>query len=163
MNTAGDTTNPLYTKATELYGRLLLPPCRLDLRLSTATRPLEVYDPLRRAWVALSPEEWVRQHFVAYMCDALGYSPLRMANEVPLVFNSMSRRADTVVYDDSLRPLLVVEYKAPTIKLTTETLKQAMRYNQVFGAKAIMVTNGMDVYSLSGSRLFRGVVSRDML
>ena len=152
----------LYAYAVEVYGKLRLPPCALRLRpRGGSAKPLDVYDGLRRKWVALTPEEWVRQHFVAYMIEQLGYSPLRMANEVSLTLNDTARRADTVVYDHSLRPVVVVEYKAPSISLTEEVLQQALRYNLVFNATGIMITNGMDVFSVKEGQLFRGVIKSD--
>lgn len=151
-------------RAVELYGPLRLPPVALQLRQGKSTsRPLDVYDPLRRKWVALAPEEWVRQHFAAFMVGSLGYSPLRMANEVTLTLNGTVRRADTVVYDDALRPLLLVEYKAPTVALTAETVRQVMRYNLVFKAAAAMVTNGIDVYGIVGTDIHRGVITASTL
>lgn len=149
----------LYTYAVTLFGRLLLPPTRLRLRESATTKALDVYDRIRRRWVALTPEEWVRQHFVAYMTDELGYSAMRIANEVSLNLNGTQRRADTVVYDDNLKPLVLVEYKAPTVALTAEAVHQVMRYNLVFGARAAMITNGLDVYTIRNTDICRGVMA----
>lgn len=155
--------NDVYREAEGLLGKLLLPRRPLVLRLGTTSHRFDVYDPLRRRWVALTPEEWVRQHFVGYMIEALGFSPLRLANEVSLSFNGMSRRADTVVYDNVLQPLVLVEYKAPNIPLSQQTLNQVLRYNSVINARAVMITNGMDVYSVFDGVMRRGVVTADDL
>lgn len=153
----------LYCRAIELFGELAVPPCEPTLRIGHKIREIEVFDPLRRKFVALTPEEWVRMHFVAYMIDTLGYSPLRIANEVHIVLNDTRRRADTVVYDDTLRPQVVVEYKAPGIALTADVLNQVLRYNLVFNARAVMISNGRDVYSYIGNKLVHGVVRPDDL
>lgn len=158
-----DCDSDLYGHAAGIYGILRLPPCNLSLRYDTVNERVEVYDPLRRKWVKLTPEEWVRQHFVVYMTGSLGYSVTRMANEVTLSLNNTGRRADTVVYDNALHPLLVVEYKAPDIALTNEVLEQALRYNSVLKAEGLMITNGNDVYSLLGEKFFRGVITAKML
>lgn len=150
----------MYAAAQRLYGTLHLPACELRLRGGSSGKPLDVYDPMRRRWVALTPEEWVRQHFVDFMIKGLGFSAMRIANEVPLKLNGTARRADTVAYDDNLRPMVIVEYKAPDIKLTRETLEQALRYNLVFDAPGLMITNGMDVYSVLHDRMVRGVIAR---
>lgn len=149
----------LYARCAELYGALRLPACRLRLRQGTTDKPFDVYDSFRLRWVALTPEEWVRQHFVAFMTDVLGFSANRIANEVSLKLNAMSRRADTVVYDDMLRPMLIVEYKAPSVRLTGAVLEQALRYNLVFQAPAVMVTNGNDVFSVLRGAVRRGVLT----
>ena len=155
-------TATMYEIARTLYGELALPSLStMQLRRSSKTKLFEVYDILRRKYVSLTPEEWVRTHFVAYMIDFLNFSPHRMANEVTIEFNNMRRRADTGVYDDYLRPCVVVEYKASSVALTTDVLDQVLRYNQVFRAKAVMVTNGRDIYSIVNGRLTRGVVGPD--
>ncbi len=78
-----------------------------------------VLDPLRGKWVALTPEEWVRQHFVAHLTENLGYPAALMGNEVPLTLNGTSRRCDTVLFSsEGLRPVMIVEYKAPHVEIT---------------------------------------------
>lgn len=148
----------LYEYATQVYGRLRLPEVPLKIRMSRTTKEMDVYDVQRRKWVALTPEEWVRQHFVSYLSAVLGFSRMRIANEVALSFNNMNRRADTVVYDDFLRPLVVVEYKAPDIDLSHKVLEQALLYNLVFEAPGVMITNGLDIVSVVGDKAWRGVI-----
>ncbi|MCM1037059.1 MAG: type I restriction enzyme HsdR N-terminal domain-containing protein [Bacteroides sp.] len=105
---------------------------------------VRVYDPLRCRWLVLTPEEWVRQHFTAYLRSELGYPASLMANEVSLELNGMRRRCDTVVYSrEGLRPLLIVEYKRPTVAITATVFDQIARYNSVLGAPWLMVSNGL--------------------
>lgn len=105
-----------------------------------------VYDPLRCKFVALTPEEWVRQHFTAWMTGSRGYPPGSTANEVALSFNRMRRRADTVVFDRHGSPLMIVEYKAPSVKLTQKVFDQIVRYNIVLRTRYLAVTNGLSLY-----------------
>ena len=89
-----------------------------------------VLDPLRGKWVALTPEEWVRQHFVAHLTENLGYPAALMGNEVPLTLNGTSRRCDTVLFSsEGLRPVMIVEYKAPHVEITQRVFDQIVRYN----------------------------------
>jgi len=122
---------------------LHLPPA--DLRLSRgADGTVRVYDPLRRRWLVLTPEEWVRQHFTAYLRDSLGYPASLMANEVSLELNGLRKRCDTVVFSrEGLRPLLIVEYKRPSVAITAAVFDQIARYNSVLGAPWLMVSNGL--------------------
>ena len=152
-----------YIEARDIFGKLNVPEAELFLRPSSTEKAFDVYDMLRRKWVALTPEEWVRQHFVRYMIEHLGYSAFRLANEVPLRFNNTSRRADTVVYDDVLKPLAVVEYKAPEITLGKETLEQALRYNLVFNAPGVMITNGLQIISVLNGKFIPTPLSLAML
>lgn len=127
---------------------LNLPPCDLRVRPDTDSRRggYEVFDTARRRWVALTPEEWVRQHFVHYLQTALGYPSHYIANEVAIDLNGLSRRSDTVVYDRSLRPVLLVEYKAPSVAVTQKVFDQIARYNIVIGARVLVVSNGLQHY-----------------
>lgn len=103
-----------------------------------------VYDALRRKFVALTPEEWVRQHFVAYMTGELGYPAALMGNEVGITLNGTSRRCDTVLFSrNGLAPLMIVEYKAPHIEITQRVFDQIVRYNMVLHARWLVVSNGM--------------------
>lgn len=121
--------------------RLSLPP--IDSRRIDAGR---VFDIIRQKWVTLTPEEWVRQHFVDWMIVKKGYSPLVMANEFPIKVNGLSRRCDTVVFDHYCRPLLIVEYKAPSVAISQRTFDQIVRYNMSLNARYLAVSNGLSHY-----------------
>ena len=88
-----------------------------------------ILDVIRRQYVALTPEEWVRQNFVHFLIEYKGYPQSLMANEVQLKLNGMSRRCDTVVYDRTLRPRVIVEYKAPSVSITQKVFEQICRYS----------------------------------
>lgn len=121
--------------------KLNLPDAKLPLRQIDGE--VQVYCALRRKWLVLTPEEWVRQHFV-HMLLANGYSANRMANEVSLKLNGTLRRCDTVVYDRFMRPVMIIEYKAPHILLTQKTIDQIARYNMVLDALYLVVSNGLN-------------------
>ena len=103
----------------------------------------EIFDRLRRCYVALTPEEWVRQHFVNMLIEYKGYPATLTANEVSITLNGMMRRCDTVVYDKNLRPIAIVEYKAPTVKIDEKVFAQIARYNLVLKVDFLIVSNGL--------------------
>lgn len=120
---------------------LNLPPFEMRLR-GTEERP-QVFDVLRRRYVALTPEEWVRQHFVHYLVEHLGYPQALLANEVALQMGGKRLRADTVLYDRTLQPRMIIEYKAPEVKITQRVFEQASGYNRLLKVPYIVVSNGL--------------------
>lgn len=106
----------------------------------------QIFDSLRKCYVALTPEEWVRQHFVNYLTEHKGYPAALTANEVAIKLNNTSRRCDTVVYDKELHPIVIVEYKAPTVKITKEVFAQISRYNLVLRVDYLIISNGLQHY-----------------
>ena len=114
---------------------LHLPPFEANIKKQNGM--VQILDVLRRKFVALTPEEWVRQHFVHFL----------MANEVAVKLNGMSRRCDTVVYGQSgLKPLMIVEYKRPDVEITQKVFNQISRYNIVLEVEYLVVSNGMKHY-----------------
>ena len=105
-----------------------------------------IWDRLRERWVALTPEEWVRQHFVEWLISDRGFPATLMGNEVSLNQNGIARRCDTVVADHTGEPLVIVEYKAPDITVSQKTFDQIVRYNMVLKARYLMVSNGLVHY-----------------
>ena len=106
----------------------------------------QILDRLRNRFVALTPEEWVRQNFVAFLIEDRGYPAGLMANEVSLTQNGISRRCDTLVADRNGHPFVIVEYKAPSIAITQAVFDQIVRYNMVLQASYLMVSNGLTHY-----------------
>ena len=108
---------------------------------------VKILDTLRQKFVALTPEEWVRQHFVHFMLERKGYPAALMANEVAVTLNGMSRRCDTVVYrKEGLKPLMIVEYKRPDVEITQKVFNQISRYNMVLEVEWLVVSNGLKHY-----------------
>ena len=120
---------------------LNLPP--VDLRLRLEGKTLKVFDPLRRKYVALTPEEYVRQHFTAWMTERLGYPASLMGNEVSIKLNDTARRCDTVVFRSDGSPAVIIEYKAPTVAITQNVFDQIARYNMVLRSHFLIVSNGL--------------------
>lgn len=150
------------------FAALNLPAADLRLRpCDDGRRGAEVFDDLRRRWVALTPEEWVRQHFVAFLVNCRNYPPALMANELALRLNGTLRRCDTIVYTRALKPLCVIEYKAPTVELGQKVFDQIARYNMVFGAPYLMVSNGLRhfciVYTAEGYRFMSDIPTYENL
>lgn len=121
--------------------RLNLPECQLQLRRKDDA--VQVFDRLRQRYVALTPEEWVRQHFVEFLVNQCSYPAPRMANEVRLTLNGMSRRCDSVVYDREMRPRIIIEYKRPDVALSQRVFDQICRYNIVMQVDYLIVSNGL--------------------
>lgn len=105
-----------------------------------------VFDPIRRRWVALTPEEWVRQHVINHLTHDLGCPASLIGVEARLSLNKLNKRADLVVYAPSALPLALVECKAPGVALNQATFEQAARYNLVFKVRYLLVTNGLKHY-----------------
>ena len=106
-----------------------------------------VFDFLRRRYVTLTPEEWVRQHFVHFLVEHKGYPAALLGNEVGLKVGGVSRRCDSVLYHrDGGRPRAIVEYKAPSVPITQQVFTQIASYNSVLRADYLFVTNGINHY-----------------
>jgi hypothetical protein len=105
-----------------------------------------VYDQFRRKYVRLTPEEWVRQNFAHYLVNEKSYPASRMILEKSLRFNKMSKRCDILVSNDSGEPIVMIECKAPDIKIGQNTFEQVSVYNIVFHVEYLIITNGLQHY-----------------
>jgi len=108
-----------------------------------------ILDPFRKKFVMLTPEEEVRQRFSRYLIQELGYPASLMMTEKSLTLNEMTRRCDILIHKPAGHPAVLVECKAPGVKVSRETFDQAARYNLVFRVRYLMVTNGMKHYCCS--------------
>ena len=105
-----------------------------------------IFDPLRQKYIALTPEEWVRQHFVHFLTDFKGYPKGLLANEIQLDLNGTKKRCDTVLFNKDLSARMIVEYKAPNIEITQAVFDQITRYNMVLKVEYLIVSNGIRHY-----------------
>ncbi len=105
-----------------------------------------IFDIIRRKYVALTPEEWVRQHFVHYLIHQLAYPKSLISVETGLRYNQLARRSDVLVYDRTGEPFMVVECKAATVPLSSQVFEQVAVYGQSLRARYLTVTNGLDHY-----------------
>ena len=117
-----------------------------DIKVSRRNGKTFVFDILRQRYIALTPEEWVRQHFVNFLVHHRGFPQSLLANEIELHLNGMNRRCDTVLYRKDLTPRLIVEYKAPKIPINQKVFDQISRYNQVLHVDYLIISNGMEHY-----------------
>ncbi len=122
-----------------------LPPFEIQLKEQEG-KPY-VFDTLRKKYVRLTPEEWVRQHFVHYLIAEGGYPPELMANEQSIQVGELKRRSDTVVYDRRLQALMLLEYKAPTVALGQKVIEQALQYNFALRVPCLMISNGLEHFA----------------
>lgn len=117
-----------------------------SLRIKEDDGKTKVFDPLRKKFVVLTPEEYVRQHFTEWLRKDLHYPASIMANEIGIEVNNTKKRCDTVVYNSDGTPLMIVEYKAPEVNVTQDTFDQIVRYNLTLKAKYLVVSNGLNHY-----------------
>ena len=123
---------------------LNLPP--FDINVKKTDGRLSVFDRLRRKFVTLTPEEWVRQNFINYLITEKGYPQALIANEIQINLNNQKRRCDSIVYDKTISPLVIVEYKSPDVEITQAVFDQIVRYNIVLKVKYLIVSNGLSHY-----------------
>lgn len=105
-----------------------------------------IFDSLRRKYVALTPEEWVRQHFIHFLVSCKGYPATLLANEIAITLNGTSKRCDSILYDRYGQPLMIIEYKAPSVEVTQKVFDQIVRYNIALKVKFLIVSNGLRHY-----------------
>ena len=127
-----------------MIDNLNLPP--FEPKISEQGGKTMVWDPVRKLWTPLTPEEQVRQAFVSYLINYKGYPPSHIANEQAIALNGMSRRCDTVAYDKAGQPKVIVEYKRTTVAITQKVFDQISRYNLVLHVDYLIITNGLKHY-----------------
>jgi hypothetical protein len=133
-----------------LQHQLKYPP--FAVRLKKRASGMFIFDEIRKKWLALTPEEWVRQHVLNHLVSEKKIPPSIISVEKELVLNDLRRRYDIVVYDREHKPWLIVECKAPYITLDQRTIDQALRYNITVRAPYLMISNGVSdcVYNKAG-------------
>jgi hypothetical protein len=117
-----------------------------DAKIKKTAEGLKIFDPLRRKFVALTPEEWVRQHFVHYLVSEKKYPASLIANEAAIKLHSLNRRCDTIIYNNRLEPLMIIEYKEPNVPINQQVFDQIARYNIALRVPYLVVSNGMSHY-----------------
>lgn len=115
-----------------------------DFRFRELDSKRQIFDAFRKKFVALTPEEWVRQNFTRYLVEEKHYPVSLIAVEKGLMVERRSKRTDIVIYNRSGNPLVIVECKAPEVKITQDVFDQIVRYNITLNAKYLVVTNGME-------------------
>jgi predicted type IV restriction endonuclease len=118
----------------------------IDLNLKMVDGQTFVWDFLRGKYLLLTPEERVRRHAIAFLISHCGVQPHSIAQEYPVSLNGTAQRADIVVVDRDLAPVILVECKAPEVNITEQVWSQAVRYNAVVGARYVVITNGLRLF-----------------
>ena len=121
-----------------------LPPYEIKLREKNGQR--QIFDFLRRRYVSLTPEEWVRQHFVHFLIEKKGYPKGLLANEVELRVGDKKLRCDSLLYNKEFQPQMIIEYKAPHIEITQRVFDQITVYNFLLHVDYLIVSNGIQHY-----------------
>lgn len=117
-----------------------------DYKLKKAEGKVWIFDGIRKKYIVLTPEEWVRQHFIHYLIQEKRYPKSLIKVEGGLIYNQLQKRTDIVVFTREGNPWMIVECKSPTIPVSPDTLTQASVYNATLKAEFITVTNGMAHY-----------------
>ena len=124
--------------------RLNLP--QYEIKIGEKGGKRTIFDFLRRKYVTLTPEEWVRQHFVHYLVEHKGYPKGLLGNEVELHIGEKSLRCDSILYNKVAEPQMIIEYKAPTIQLQQKTFDQISAYNLLLKVDYLIISNGLQHY-----------------
>lgn len=117
-----------------------------DFRFQKYQNKLRIFSQLRKKFIVLTPEEWVRQNCVMYLLHERNFSPQLMNEEKKVNVNGMSKRYDLLVYKPDGQIKLIVECKSPEVKLTQDSFDQIARYNLSLDAEYLMLTNGLNHY-----------------
>ena len=124
--------------------RLNLP--QYEIKIGEKDGKRTIFDFLRSKYVALTPEEWVRQHFVHYLVEHKGYPKGLLGNEIEIRIGSKHLRCDSILYNKVAQPQMIIEYKAPTIKIQQKTFDQISAYNLLPKVDYLIVSNGLQHY-----------------
>ena len=113
------------------------------IRLRKQDEQLQIFDSIRGKWLVLTPEEWVRQNTIIYISDTLEAPMTRIANEVAINYNGLTKRCDSIIYDDYGKPLIIIEYKRTDVQITQHVFDQIATYNLQLRVPYLIVSNGL--------------------
>ncbi len=129
-----------------------------SFRIKESNGRQQIFDSVRKKFVALTPEEWVRQHLIRLLIEQYGVPVGLMAIEKPLKIGNLTQRADIVVFDRNTNPILIVEVKAPSVAIDQKALDQASRYNRVLKVSYVILSNGLQHIVLNFNNELQGYV-----
>lgn len=113
------------------------------IRLRKHDEQLQIFDSIRGKWLVLTPEEWVRQNTIIYISETLNAPLTRIANEVSITYNGLTKRCDSIIYDDYGKPLIIIEYKRTNVQITQRVFDQIATYNMQLQVPYLIVSNGL--------------------
>ena len=128
---------------------------KVELKLKHEGGKAFVFDPVRKGWFVLTPEEHVRQHLLYYLVDVLQYSVSMMAVEKKIMVGNMSKRFDIVVYGNEHKPWMLIECKAPEVPITEKTLQQLLNYQRSIQCRYWVLSNGRQLFCADGNDIER--------
>ena len=114
-----------------------------DFKFKTVNQKTQIFDSIRKKYIMLTPEEWVRQNFISFLTIEKKYPASLIAVESGLRYNTQKKRSDIVIYSNQGKPFIIIECKAPEVAITNETFEQISRYNSTLKLELGIVTNGM--------------------
>lgn len=123
--------------------KLNMPDYSDHIRLRKQDEQLQIFDSIRGKWLVLTPEEWVRQNTIIYISDTLEAPMSRIANEVTINYNGLTKRCDSIIYDDYGNPLIIIEYKRTDVAITQRVFDQIAIYNLQLRVPYLIVSNGL--------------------
>lgn len=115
-----------------------------EFRIKTEDEKKFIFDSVRKRFIQLTPEEWVRQNFMRFLITEKKYPASLMAVEKQIILNEIPFRFDLLIYKRDGQPLLIAEFKAPNIKITQDAFDQVVRYNMALKAETVVVSNGIE-------------------
>lgn len=124
--------------------RLNLP--KFDYKIRERNDKLEIFDVIRRKYIVMTPEEWVRQHFIHFLVDHKNYSKALIRVESGLRYNKVQKRTDILIYTREGAPHMLVECKSYKERISQKTFDQIMVYNRSLSTQYLVVTNGIEHY-----------------
>ena len=125
--------------------QLNLPASELKIRSTNGKN--EVFDSIRKRYVALTAEEWVRQHFIGYLVLERNVPSSLISVESSLKYNRLQKRSDIVIYNNLGKPMMIIECKAPEVKITQDVFDQIAIYNMTLNVPYLVVTNGLEHFA----------------
>ena len=123
--------------------KLNMPDYSDRIRLRKQDEQLQIFDSIRGKWLVLTPEEWVRQNTIIYISDTLKAPMSRIANEVTINYNGLTKRCDSIIYNDYGNPLIIIEYKRTDVAITQRVFDQIAIYNLQLRVPYLIVSNGL--------------------
>jgi hypothetical protein len=117
-----------------------------DVKVRGTREKPEIFDFLRKKYVALTPEEWVRQHFTHWLVEHKGYPKGLLGNEIELRIGEKRLRCDSILYNEKALPRMIIEYKSPSVSVTQRVFNQISTYNLLLHVDYLMVSNGVQHY-----------------
>lgn len=119
---------------------------KYNFRIKKQDEKLLIFDSQRKRYVSLSPEEWVRQHFIRFLIEEKEYPAAYLAVEKQLNMNGMKKRCDAILYDNNAKPIMIIELKAPNVPISQATFDQVAVYNAKLKVNLLMISNGIEHY-----------------